>query len=191
MNDGGIFNYNNLNNMVKSSNRPIFNRNDKINNLLVSENVQDENKKYANYTREFYKERYNIPSSFPTPSNFKPVEESRGEYALSLIKKKNERDDINSKLSSLNYLSWVRVYNKLTDSVKIDINLLIENKNINVFQTVTNFFSEYLFTSSEIVVCEVVDVKYLDCIQVIECKVKFFFYFRILLSILLKLLLMK
>jgi hypothetical protein len=172
MNDGGIFNYNNLNNIVKSSNRPIFNRNDKINNLLVSE--KDENKNNANFTRDFYKERYNIPSSFPTPSNFKPVEENRGEYALSLIKKKNERDGINSKLSSLDYLSWVRVYNKLTDSVKIDINLLIENKSINVFQTVSNFFSQYLFACSEIVVCEIVDVKFLDCIQVIECKVNFF-----------------
>jgi hypothetical protein len=173
MNDGGFFNYDNLNNIIRSSNRQYSNnRNDKIKNLLVSDKPRDENKNYANFTREFYKERYNIPSNIPTPSNFKINEvESRGEYSLSLIKKRNERDDINAKISSLNFFSWIRAYNKLTESVKIDVNLLIDNKNINVLETMSNCFIDYTFSNSEIVICEVSEVKFLDCIQVIECKV--------------------
>jgi hypothetical protein len=86
MNDGGFFNYDNLNNIIRNSSRQhnSRNRNEKINNLLIS---NDENKNNANFTKEFYKERYNIPSHIPTPSNFRTTEiENRGEYALSLIK---------------------------------------------------------------------------------------------------------
>lgn len=175
MNDGNFFNYENLNNYIfKSSNRQknSWKRNEKVDNLVETVTVGDENKNYGNFTKEFYKERYNIPSKIPTPSNFNYNDhECRGEYAISLIKKKIEKKEIMSKISNLNFFSWIRAYNKLTDGVKIDINLLIDNKDFNVSDTVSKFFSDFTFKDSQICICEVTEIKFLDCIQIIECKV--------------------
>jgi hypothetical protein len=175
-NDSGFFNYENLNNYILKSTttrQNSFKRNDKINNLVSSElEFRNENINYGNFTKDFYKERYEIPSKIPTPSNFNFVEnESRGEYALGLIRKKIEREQIKLKFLSLNYFSWIRAYNKLTESVKIDVNLLIDGKNFNVNDCLSKFFLDYTFANSEIIVCEVIDIKFLDCIQIIECKV--------------------
>jgi hypothetical protein len=93
-----------------------------------------------------------------------------GDYTLGLIRKKVDRERMKSKLDGLAILNWLEAYNRLNENKKIDIHS--ESKMLSVYDTVANFFGQLCFLSKEeCIACEVTEIKIIDSLQVIECKV--------------------
>jgi hypothetical protein len=95
-----------------------------------------------------------------------------GEYAISLIRKKCERERYKDKLAGLTILNWLDAYNKLNETKRFDVGG--ENRMLSVYDTIANFFANHCFMSKdECIICEIAEIKIIDSLQVIECKVNF------------------
>jgi hypothetical protein len=88
---------------------------------------------------------------------------------LNLIRKKAESERYRHMLDNLTVLNWLEAYNKFNENKRLDI----FNKLVNVYDTLSNFFNDHCFGSKdECIVCEITEVKIIDSLQVLECKVK-------------------
>jgi hypothetical protein len=106
-----------------------------------------------------------------TPSKFNVNDpgEANIDNLLNLVRKKAEYEKYSTKFESLTLLNWLEAYNKLNENNKLDLN----NRLVNFYEALSGFYMRHTFSSKDdCVICEVSEIKIIDSLQVIECKVK-------------------
>jgi hypothetical protein len=100
-------------------------------------------------------------------------EEPSIDFVMNLVRKKADKERYKNRLANLSIFNWLEAYNKLNENRRLEI--FPENKLVNVYDTMADFFCEHSFNSKdECIVCEVAEVKIIDSLQVLQCKVIFF-----------------
>jgi hypothetical protein len=97
------------------------------------------------------------------------------ENLFDLVQSKINSNKLESKLINISIFNWIRIYNELNQTSKINLDIFIENlsskKFTSIYSKLESFFSLYgIDTKKEIIICEVCKIKFIDCLQIIELK---------------------